>query len=137
MAQRNFQLRLFSRYQGEKNVTSMLNIEQRRDAAWEPFILDVETPGFLIFVYSIFTCQHLYLRSNAAENSMLLDSSTGTIAVTADEDWHVESINVDFDCTIRSGQPTDAIIDHIISRMKACPVSLNIRPDIDVSLTIG
>ena len=136
MAQRNFRLRLSSRYQGEKNEVSMLNVELLHDGNWEPFTLDVETPGFLIFVYAIFTCQHLYLRANAAEHGIFLDSATGSINVTTNEDWQVETSTVEFNCQIRTGQADNSIIDHIISRMQACPVSLNIRPEIDVGLTM-
>ena len=137
MTQRIFQLRSLSHYNGEKNDVSTLNIELLHGDNWEPFDLNVETAGFLIFVYAIFTCQHLYMRVNAAENGIMLNSASGEIIVTTAEDWNLESIEVSYDCEVKSGDFSATTIDYIISRMKACPVSLNIRKDIEIDARVS
>jgi hypothetical protein len=136
MGQRIFQLRSLSHYQGDANEVTTLNIELLHDGVWEPFDLNVETAGFLIFVYAIFTCQHLYMRVNAAENGIVLNSAKGQIIVTTAEDWNLEGIEVAFECDMRLGNASPKTIAYIIERMKACPVSLNIRQDIEITARV-
>lgn len=136
MGQRNFRLRLSSRYGEKDNAIESLQVAHFHDGEWAPFELGVTTPGFLIFVYAIFTCQHLYLRANAAENGLALDSASGAIEVTTSEAWQVEEIRVDFDCRLRNGEASDETIDYIISRMEACPVSLNLRQDLTFKTSV-
>lgn len=133
MTQRAFELKLFARYEGEDNSLEMLEVELLNESGWEPFDLNIGSPGFLIFIYSIFTCQHLYLYINAAEKNIRLDSTSGHISVTASEDWRIEKIDLQFKCKIDSGEPDQNAIDYIVSRMKACPVSRNIRPDLELA----
>ncbi len=136
MSQRIFQLRSSIQYAGEANEVTALKVELFHDGTWIPFDLNVQTPGFLIFVYAIFTCQHLYLRVNAAESGILLDSASGQIVVGTSQDWNLEDIDVTFDCTAHTGLASAANIAYIIERMKACPVSLNIRKDVDIAAKV-
>ena len=95
--------------------------------AWQDFELDFGQPGFLIFVYAILNCQHLYMRTNAAERGLVLDSSLATIDVLADEEWRLRRLHIGFEAKLRSGSPSREDIDHIINRMQRCPVSTNLR----------
>lgn len=67
------------------------------------------------------------LRTNAAERGLVLESGEGSIALTAAEDWEIELIRVHFDLVLRSGWPRDRDEEYIVARMKACPVSRNVR----------
>lgn len=104
-----------------------LAVEYLEEGEWDEFELDVWTPGFLSFVYAILSCQHLYLRINAAERGLVLASGEGHITLTASHDWDIETLRIHFDLVLRSGRPGDGDVDYIVSRMKACPVSRNIR----------
>ncbi len=126
LEQRVFELRLSSKHDGPDNAVTDLNVELLTAEGWEPFELNVHTLGFLIFVYSAFSCQHLYLYKNAAERSLALASLAGSIRLTAGEDWMVHDIEVGFTGTLCAGEATADDIAFIIERMKNCPVSRNL-----------
>lgn len=127
MSAHTFNLRLDCQYEGEDNKVAGLNVEVLADGQWQPLRLDVGSPGFLLFVYTIFTCQHLYLRVNAAERGLLLESAAGTIEVGAGEDWMLEQLHVDFEVRLASGSPSADDVDYITGRMQQCPVSKNLK----------
>ena len=126
MARHIFNLRLSATYESAENKLAALAVEVLSDDGWEPLDLDTKTPGFLIYVYSIFTCQHLFLRTNSTERGLVLASSTGEILVETSEDWHLENVDVRFEVRLASGDANEENIDYIISRMKQCPVSKNL-----------
>ena len=103
---------------------------------WEPLDLSTLTPGFVIYVYSMFTCQHLYLRTNSAECGMELAASEGEILVEASEDWLLEKVAVKFDVSLASGTADRDNVDYIISRMKQCPVSKNLPRNIEIQTSV-
>ena len=41
------------------------------------FDLNSGSAGFLIFVYAVLNCQHMYMRLNCAERGLLLDTAEG------------------------------------------------------------
>jgi hypothetical protein len=124
---RNFQMRMKCSYTGSGNDIISLGVEHSTNGEWENFDLQVTSPGFEIFVYSIFTCQHMYMRVNCAERGLQLKTSEGSITVGADENWNVDTLNVGFTAVLASGAANQDDTDYIISRMKLCPVSKNIR----------
>ncbi len=77
MAKRHINMRLKCRYMGEKNTLSRLEVEHASGAEWKALDLDASTPGFDIFVYAMFHCQHTCFRINCAERGLLLDSAEG------------------------------------------------------------
>ncbi|MCP4409626.1 MAG: hypothetical protein GY807_18125 [Gammaproteobacteria bacterium] len=127
MNERSFQMQLVSHYEGTENTVTNLNIEVLEDGQWEDFDLNSRSPGFVIFVYAVFTCQHLYLRTNAAERGLLMDHAIGSIHMVTTEDWDLRRLHVRFDVTLVSGRASSDETNHIIGRMKQCPVSRNIR----------
>ncbi len=129
MNERNFQMRMFSKYEESENTVTELEVELWEDEEWRTFDLNVRSPGFLIFVYADFTCQHLYLRTNAAERGLILESSRGSIHVVTSEDWDLEKVHVSFDAKLASGSATPEDFDYIIGRMKQCPVSKNLSKE--------
>ncbi len=114
-------------YSGSGNDIASLSVEHATNGEWENFDLQITSPGFEIFVYAIFTCQHMYMRVNCAERGLQLASSEGSITVGADEDWSMDALKVEFSAKVASGSADREDIDYIVSRMKQCPVSSNIH----------
>lgn len=131
MNERVFNMRLACRYTGSENDMVDLEVELLEDGTWKVFNLDTETAGFLVLVYSVFTCQHMHLRLGCAEHNLLLEAATGSIHLVANEDWYLAQIHVDFNCQPRSGSPTSEHISSITRRMMNCPVSRNLKSDVD------
>lgn len=127
MSERTFRMRMQCSYQGNNNAVAVLSVERHAEGRWQPLELDLGTPGFEIFVYSLLTCQHLYFRANCAERGLLLDSADGSIEVGTDADWNIETLQVRISARLASGQAGQADIDFIVGRMQQCPVSRNLR----------
>jgi len=126
VSERSFNMRLRCCYQGDTNEISSLEVEHRFEDEWVPLDLGLATPGFDIFVYAIFTCQHRFFRVVCAERKLMLDSAEGNITIAADQDWHMEALQVHFSGKLNSGQSSADDIEAIVSRMKQCPVSRNL-----------
>ncbi|MGF1644163.1 MAG: hypothetical protein ACFCUJ_10995 [Thiotrichales bacterium] len=127
MSEKAFKLRSRHVYAAPANAVASSEIEWLGGDGWEPFELNSETAGFLIFVYAILACQHLYLRTNCAERGLELATAEGGIEVVTDENWNLVSLRVDFSAKLSRGVATANDIDHIVGRMKQCPVSRNVR----------
>jgi hypothetical protein len=132
MTNRYFYLRLNCTYQGSENNIDDLAIESRNDKGWEKLDLNIRSPGFLLFINGLFSCQHLYLRTNSAERNLLLESATGDLQVTTNEVWRIQSAIVTFNVKLKSGLPTEDDINYIIDRMGHCPVSTNLLDSIEL-----
>ena len=125
MQSHRFEMRLYCNYAGENGIAS-LKVEHLDGDEWKNLELDTMTPGFLIFTYAVFTCQHMFLRANANERNLQLASSNGRIMIDAAPDWKIEKLHVAFDVTLKSGTPTADDIEYITERMQHCPVSKNL-----------
>ena len=139
MSERNFNMRLKSTYEGHNNVIASLEVEHRVKGEWQPLDLSIASPGFDIFVYAIFACQHRFFRVNCAERKLVLNSAAGNIVIGAGKDWNMETLQVHFTGQLGSGQASTDDIDYIIARMQQCPVSINIRevPDTESTVTLN
>lgn len=136
MKPRHFQLRLNCTYQGSNNEIDTLQLEVLKDNAWEELELGIRSPGFLLFINGLFSCQHLYMRTNCAERSLILQSARGELTIETDEFWRITDSNATFDAVLRSGQPTADDTSYILERMKNCPVSSNISERIPFNNTV-
>ncbi len=136
MSKHIFNLRMIATYTPPENDIATLNVEVLADDAWTALDLDSRTPGFLIYVYSIFTCQHMFLRTNGTERKLLYNDSQGSILVETSEDWLLEKVDVRFDVTLSRGDPDNDDIDYIVSRMKQCPVSKNLPQNIEIHTSV-
>lgn len=136
MNDRVFEMRLDCRTSGTGNDISRLDVELFEDRSWKKFDLNVETAGFLVFVYAVFACQHMHLRGGAAEHNLLIESTVGSIRLVTDPDWYLKRIRIDFQSRLRSGTPTEDGIASITERMKGCPVSRNLGPGVDCETTV-
>ena len=136
MSKHIFNLRMAADYGPTENEITSLQVDVLNDKEWEILDLNTTTPGFLIYVYSIFTCQHLFLRTNATERKLAFKSSRAELLVEASEDWLLEKVYIKFSIRLTAGEPNDDDIDYIVSRMKQCPVSKNLPQDIDIHTSV-
>jgi hypothetical protein len=136
MGDRSFQMRLRCRYEEPNNAPADPRVENLENGEWRTFDLGLRAPGFLIFVYAIFNCQHLYLRTNAAERALVMEAASGFIDVLAAEDWSLRTLAVRFQVQLRSGKPTAEDVAYILERMKQCPVSRNVVEVSDSSTVV-
>ena len=77
MSQHKFHLRLSCRYRDPDNTIETLDVEVLTGDGWQPLDLNPLSPGFLLFVYTVFHCQHTYMRVNCAERRLMLESAAG------------------------------------------------------------
>ena len=136
MTERPFHLRLSCNYKTDKNDVTDLNVEIWVDDEWKKLHLSTKSPGFLLLVYGLFSCQHLYMRTNCAERNIILESASGELRLTADEFWNIQKVDISFNTKVKSGQPGDDDIAYITERMGHCPVSTNMPADIDKKSTL-
>ncbi|MGB5305821.1 MAG: hypothetical protein WBN51_08330 [Gammaproteobacteria bacterium] len=127
MNEHRFLMRLISRYKDPDNSIADLKVELCVDDEWQVFELNEQSSGFLIFVYAMFNCQHMYMRLNCAERGLMLESASGAIEVMAGEDWIMRKLHVHFDARLKSGSPVADDATYIIERMQQCPVSINLK----------
>ena len=127
MNERHFQMRLHGQYQEPENSVASLRVEIFGEEDWQVFDLNSGSAGFLIFVYAVLNCQHMYMRLNCAERGLLLDTAEGFIHVITTEDWLLSDLRVEFTGNLRSGTPVQDDLDYIVDRMEHCPVSRNLE----------
>jgi len=137
MSKHIFNLRMNTVYASSENDIAVLDVEVMDDNEWKTLDLDTRTPGFLIYVYSIFTCQHMYLRTNGIERELSFASSSGSILVEASEEWQLEKIHVGFSVKLASGDADEDDTNYIISRMQQCPVSRNLPHNLDTETHVS
>ena len=136
MSKHIFNLRMAVDYGPTENEIASLQADVLNENEWETLDLDTTTPGFLIFVYSIFTCQHMFLRTNATERKLAFKSSRAELLVEASEDWFLEKVYVKFIVKLAAGKANENDIDYIVSRMQQCPVSKNLPQGIDIETSV-
>lgn len=132
-----FQMRLHCRYNDSANNVEQLKVEHLVKNAWQALALDINSPGFDVFIYAILTCQHMYFRLNAAERDLTLDSSEGLITVRTDMHRLIKSLHVEFKSKLKGGAATDEAVAYIKERMGLCPVSTNLKAIEDSKATIS
>lgn len=144
MNQRTFQFRLRSSHSALASTTQSLVVEWLSESgAWEPQVPTLTTPGFRFYLLSLLLCQHHYLVANAAERAIPLQQVEGAFTVTTSADWILEQVNGEFHLRLdptaspeeRSRADTGAI-GYISERMKLCPVSRNLPPTVQKSITL-
>ncbi len=136
MSKHIFNLRMAVDYGPTENEIASLQADVLNENEWETLDLNTTTPGFLIFVYSIFTCQHMFLRTNATERKLTFKSSRSELLVETSEDWFLEKVYVKFIVKLAAGKANENDIDYIVSRMQQCPVSKNLPQGIDIDTSV-
>jgi hypothetical protein len=137
MSSLTFQMLLQSHYSGDENNIDQLHVEHLVDDNWQELDLNINTPGFDIFVYAILSCQHMYFRNNAAEYGLVLDSSQGLVTVITDKHRSIQSLHGEFTGKLRKGIANIDMVNSIAARMNLCPVSINLKdiPDKKINVT--
>jgi hypothetical protein len=136
MAEREFHLRLSCNYQDPDNSIAELDVELLTEEGWETLDLNTRTAGFLLFVYTIFTCQHTYMRTNCAERGLVLDAARATLDLVAGEDWIIHKLHSAFDGRLKAGRAADTDVAFIVDRMTHCPVAGNLIDIPDKRITL-
>ena len=126
MAEHRFQLRAAFGYGGDDNKIEDISAEILTEDGWDALDLKLSSPGFLIFVYSFLICQHTYFRANCTESGLLLDRAEVELLLVAADDWKIQQIKVAIDTFLRGDAPGQETVDYIESRMRQCPVSINL-----------
>jgi len=136
MAMRKFKFRLSARYESPDNTVTSFLIEHQLKNEWQQYDSTNYNAGFLILLYAILNCQHMYFRVNAAEQGIQLQSTRGTLDVEANDDWEMQSLRIHMEGQLISGKPDPEVEVYIIERMTHCPVSVNLKPVPDMRTTI-
>ena len=136
MAEHRFELRASFVYGGGDNRTEKLTAEILTEEGWNALELNLSSPGFLIFVYSFMVCQHTYFHANCNESGLLLDRANLELLLVAREDWQIERVEVGIRSVLRGGKADRETVDYIESRMRRCPVSINLREPPDYRITL-
>jgi len=130
MSAREFRMKLSCTYTEDNNTVDQLSVQHLVEQDWVDFELGLRTAGFDIFMYAVLTCQHTYMRLNAAEQGVQLQLCEGSLHIAAGEDWNIERLDVKFTVQAAAAPAADTV-DYIIERMQRCPVSVNLQHSIN------
>lgn len=137
MNDRHFHLKLDATYTDSKNEVNDLNLEVLHEGEWEALDLGILSPGFLLYINALFSCQHLYMRTNCAERDLVLESAHGELQVDTRENWEITEIDVLFNARLQSGNPRQDDLDYITERMRHCPVSTNLPAQVKLNISVN
>lgn len=136
MTMRKFQFRLTARYESTENSVTSLLFEHQVKNEWQQYDPANYAAGFLVFLYALLNCQHLYFRVNAAERGLQLKSAQGLLKVEANNDWEMQKMHIHMEGLLVTGAPGADDEAYIIERMSHCPVSVNLKAVPDTRTTI-
>jgi uncharacterized OsmC-like protein len=126
MNERVFRMQMSCDYQEPDNTVARLQLKVFQDGEWKAFDLNAGSPGFLVFVYAVFSCQQMHLRLGCVDRGLRLDSASGEIEMVTTEDWIITRLHVAFAAQLKTGEAGAEDVETIIQRMKNCPVSRNL-----------
>jgi uncharacterized OsmC-like protein len=126
MNERIFRMQISCDYQEPDNLVARLQVKVFEDEEWQACDLNAGSPGFLVFVYAVLSCQQMHMRLGCAGRGLNLDSASGEIEVVTTEDWVITRLQVDFSARLKAGTASAEDLATIIQRMKNCPVSRNL-----------
>lgn len=126
MNERIFRMQVSCDYQEPDNLVARLQVKVFEDEEWQAFDLNAGSPGFLVFVYAVLSCQQMHMRLGCVGRGLNLDSASGEIEVVTTEDWVITRLQVDFSARLKAGTASAEDVATIIQRMKNCPVSRNL-----------
>jgi uncharacterized OsmC-like protein len=127
MSERIFRMQMLCGYQEPHNMIASLQVKVFEDDEWKAFDLNAGSPGFLVFVYAVLSCQHMHMRLGCVGRGLHLDSAEGDIEIVTTEDWMITKLRVAFSAQLREGDASAEDVDTIVLRMKNCPVSRNLK----------
>ena len=76
---------------------------------------------------------------HCTESGLLLERAGVELLLVAGDDWKIGQVCVGIGATLRAGEARRDIVDYIESRMRQCPVSINLQepPDYRIELDFG
>jgi len=126
MNERIFRMQMSCGYQEPDNMVASLQVKVFEDDEWKAFDLNAGSPGFLVFVYAVLSCQQLHMRLGSVDRGLHLDSASGDIEIVTTGDWAITKLQVAFSALLREGKAGEEDVAMIVQRMKNCPVSRNL-----------
>lgn len=126
MSERIFKMQMSCSYQEPDNMVASLQVRAFQEDEWKAFDLNTGSPGFLVFVYAVLSCQQMHMRLGCVERGLHLDSASGDIEIVTTEDWMITRLRVAFTAHLQQGEASAGDVDTIVQRMKNCPVSRNL-----------
>jgi uncharacterized OsmC-like protein len=126
MSERIFRMQMVCGYQEPDNMLASLQVKLFEDDEWKAFDVNAGSPGFLVFVYAVLSCQHMHMRLGCVDRGLHLDSADGEIEIVTTEDWMITTLRVAFSALLKEGNASAEDVDVIVQRMKNCPVSRNL-----------
>ena len=133
---RIFRLRLKADYGQENDIFAVQKYSDEENR-WLALAINEKTPGLLVFLYSILTCQHLFLRNPAQKAGLRLRHTSGELQARFNrETFRFESIQTNFSVTSEV-EPTCQLVEEITQAMRHCPVSRNLDPAIEKTLSLS
>lgn len=139
MSMRKFQFRLFAQYESQENTVTHLLFEHQVGHEWREYDPANHAAGFLMLLYAILNCQHMYFRVNAAERGLQLRSANAKMEVETNSDWEMQKLHIHIAGDLVAGTPTADDEAYIVERMAHCPVSVNLAviPDSQTSVQLA
>lgn len=139
MSERIFRMQMVCGYQEPDNMLASLQVKLFEDDEWKAFDVNAGSPGFLVFVYAVLSCQHMHMRLGCVDRGLHLDSADGEIEIVTTEDWMITRLRVAFSALLKEGNAGAEDVDVIVQRMKNCPVSRNLTfaPHSETRLEFG
>lgn len=136
MSERIFKMQMSCGYQEPDNLVASLKVKVFQEDEWKAFDLNAGSPGFLVFVYAVLSCQHMHMRLGCVDRGLHLDSANGDIEIVTTEDWMITKLRVAFLSILKAGEASEEDVATIVKRMKNCPVSRNLTfsPQSETSL---
>ncbi len=129
-----FQLRMQVEY-GDDETFSVQKFDAE-NGRWQALAIHEKTPGLLIFLYSVLTCQHLFLRNPAKQAGLEPVRTEAELLARFDKSrFRFESIHTRFLVHCRV-EPACQQAQAIAGKMENCPVSNNLHPAIDKQLSL-
>jgi len=126
MSERIFRMRMSCGYQEPDNLVASLQVKVFEDDEWKAFDLNAGSPGFLVFVYAVLSCQHMHMRLGCVDRGLHLESADGDIEIVTTADWIITKLYIAFSAHLREGDASAEDVGMIVQRMKNCPVSRNL-----------
>jgi len=131
-----FQMIMHCHYSGDENQVDKLHVEHLVDDEWQGLKLDIYSPGFDVFIYSILSCQHMFFRNNSTEYGLSMTSAEALITIVTDEHRSIESLHSEFTGKLKKGTADIEKVKSITARVGLCPATINLKEIADKKITV-
>lgn len=127
MTDRRFKFHVQGEYATREHTIAKLTYEHLTGDGWRRYDPENYTAGFLVFLYALFNCQHMYFRMKTAERNIQISKVSGTLDAETKENWELTRLDIHIDGQLVSGKPTEDDLAYIVDCMEHCPASVNLK----------